>query len=196
MLLVAGLAAGGLALGAVWWGTPAGTSGTAAPVVAPSAMADVPAPIVSPSAADRATAAPSPPVVPLPASAPESVRPAAGTVTMATERERQARERRAQTEREKASPRITRPGSAPPREPQRPDDTNPATSAAAPATPAVAVQAPTTGQTVDQSCADSSNFLTRDFCRVRACRNPAMAGDPVCVRFREMEATNRSRAAQ
>lgn len=165
-------------------------------MVAPATVADVPAPVVSPSAPDRATAALSPPVVPLPASAPEAARPAAGTVTVATERDRQARERRAQTEREKTSPRNTRPGAAPPRDPPRPADANPVTGTAAPATPAVAAQTPTTGQTVDQSCADSSNFLTRDFCRVRACRNPAMAGDPVCVRFREMEATNRSRAAQ
>lgn len=74
----------------------------------------------------------------------------------------------------------------------RPTEPAVATPVAAPA----ATPAPSPAQTVDQSCADSSNFLSRDFCRVRACRNPAMAGDPVCVRFREMEAASRRRMDQ
>ena len=47
--------------------------------------------------------------------------------------------------------------------------------------------------TVDERCADRSNFLSRDLCRIQACGNPALAADPVCVRFREMEAANRER---
>jgi hypothetical protein len=63
-------------------------------------------------------------------------------------------------------------------------------------TPApAAVVAPVRSRSVDETCADSSNFFSRDLCRIRACGNPALAGDPVCVRFREMEEANRNRAA-
>jgi hypothetical protein len=48
-------------------------------------------------------------------------------------------------------------------------------------------------RSVDQICADRGNFLTRDICRIQACGNPALASDPVCVRFRQMEQANRNR---
>ena len=64
------------------------------------------------------------------------------------------------------------------------------TATSAPVVEAPPVPAPKL-RSVDDSCADRSNFLTRDICRIQACGNPAMAGDPVCVRFREMEAANR-----
>jgi hypothetical protein len=48
---------------------------------------------------------------------------------------------------------------------------------------------------VDETCADRGNFLSRDLCRIQACGNAAQAGDPVCVRFREMEEANRNRAS-
>lgn len=84
-------------------------------------------------------------------------------------------------------------GAAPvsPAPPPAPARSEPASNApaAAPA-PAPAAAAPW-ARSVDESCADRSNFLTRDICRIQACGNPAMAGDPVCVRFREMEAANR-----
>lgn len=48
---------------------------------------------------------------------------------------------------------------------------------------------------VDETCADRGNFFSRDLCRIQACGNPALAGDPVCVRFRDMEAANRSRTS-
>ena len=100
-----------------------------------------------------------------------------------------------------------RAASPPPRPPKpRPKAEPPATAAdtattapaasAAPvpvATPPASPAAPTRGQTVDERCADRGNFFTRDVCRVQACRNPALAGDPVCVRFREMEELNRQR---
>jgi hypothetical protein len=44
---------------------------------------------------------------------------------------------------------------------------------------------------VDTVCASSSNFIAREVCRTRECRNPAFTNDPVCVRFRQVEAANR-----
>ncbi len=52
---------------------------------------------------------------------------------------------------------------------------------------------PASAGAVDQLCAGSSNFIARDFCRVRACNDAARAGDPVCVRYRQMEEANRQR---
>ncbi len=46
-------------------------------------------------------------------------------------------------------------------------------------------------KTVEQTCASSGNFFSREVCRLRSCGSPAFASDPVCVRFREMEAANR-----
>lgn len=46
-------------------------------------------------------------------------------------------------------------------------------------------------RTVDLVCADSGNFIAREVCRTRECRNPGFTNDPVCVRFREVEAANR-----
>lgn len=59
------------------------------------------------------------------------------------------------------------------------------------AQPAEAVPA----MAVDQRCAGSSNFITRDLCRVRACRDAANSSDPVCIRFRQMEEANRREPA-
>lgn len=81
--------------------------------------------------------------------------------------------------------------SAPPAEPE-------AASAAADASQRQAGagesdRTPASAGSVDQQCAGSSNFIARDFCRVRACSDGARAGDPVCVRFRQMEEANRQR---
>ena len=81
-------------------------------------------------------------------------------------------------------------------QPLPPSTDTPAPVAAVNAPAPAPAPVPAPAQTVEQTCADSSNFLSRDLCRVRACRNPAVAGDPVCVRFREMEAANRSRMDQ
>ena len=52
---------------------------------------------------------------------------------------------------------------------------------------------PAATASVDQQCADRSNFIARDICRIRACNDAARAADPVCVRFRQMEEANRQR---
>ncbi len=46
-------------------------------------------------------------------------------------------------------------------------------------------------KTVEQTCASSGNFFSREACRLRSCGDASFANDPVCVRFREMEASNR-----
>lgn len=45
-------------------------------------------------------------------------------------------------------------------------------------------------QTVDMICESSANFIAREMCRARECKSPAFTRDPVCVRFREVEAAN------
>ncbi|WP_084235997.1 zinc ribbon domain-containing protein [Hydrogenophaga taeniospiralis] len=49
--------------------------------------------------------------------------------------------------------------------------------------------------TVEAACAGSTNFFARDLCRIRECRKPSFASDPICVRFREMEEATRRKLA-
>ena len=60
--------------------------------------------------------------------------------------------------------------------------------ALASATPAAP---PPPAKTVEQTCAGSSNFFSREVCRFQTCRDATFASDPVCIRHREMEAANR-----
>ena len=76
----------------------------------------------------------------------------------------------------------------------------PASSPPAAATPAEAKTETTpppaaSAATVELACAGSSNFFTRDLCRIRECRKPSFARDPICVRFREMEEATRRKLA-
>ena len=184
---------------AVWWGLRPAATPAAQPVVAEvSPVIAAPAPL----AASAEAARPPAPAASLVQAAPEQP-PAPVLQSMQTPTATPARESRLLAERERmprASPRngsqpaaVTAPRDAV-RPPTEPAAARPVLAAAAP-TPAP-VPAPAPAQTVDQTCADSSNFLTRDLCRVRACRSAAMASDPVCVRFREMETANRSRMDQ
>lgn len=59
--------------------------------------------------------------------------------------------------------------------------------------PAESDRASAATPSVDQQCADRSNFIARDICRIRACNDAARATDPICVRFRQMEEANRQR---
>ena len=77
-----------------------------------------------------------------------------------------------------------------------PNGAEPQQVAAAPPSAAEPEPAPAPVASVDQRCAGSANFIARDVCRIRACGTPALAGDPVCVRFREMEEANRNRTSQ
>lgn len=61
---------------------------------------------------------------------------------------------------------------------------------AAEATALAAAQPARPIQTVDMICASSTNFIAREVCRTRECKSPAFTRDPVCVRFREVEAAN------
>jgi hypothetical protein len=67
----------------------------------------------------------------------------------------------------------------------------PTTAARAVAKTEVTALPAASAATVELACADSSNFFTRDLCRLRECGKPAFARDPTCVRFREMEEANR-----
>ncbi len=53
-----------------------------------------------------------------------------------------------------------------------------------------AAKPPPPVQTVDMICESSANFIAREMCRNRECKSPAFTRDPVCVRFREVEAAN------
>lgn len=48
---------------------------------------------------------------------------------------------------------------------------------------------------VEQACAQTANFLARDFCRIEACRNPAKASDPICVWYRKLEEERRNKVS-
>ena len=62
----------------------------------------------------------------------------------------------------------------------------PATAAQAEAKTEAAPPPAASAATVELACADSTNFFTRDLCRIRECRKPSFSRDPICVRFREM----------
>lgn len=86
-----------------------------------------------------------------------------------------------------ARPKAAAVAAAPAPVPARSEPAAPATVTEASPAPAATPKT----RSVDDTCADRSNFFSRDICRIQACGNPALAGDPVCVRFREMEAANR-----
>lgn len=187
--LVAGLALAVTVLAAGWLLARSGVPPAAAvPGLerAQEASAPLEPSATSPGPADTATAAHGPEPVKAQPPAPESERPAVAERQAPVQPDRVAQERQ----------RVVRAT-----EPPRPEPVRRQAEPAVPAVPPVAVapvavQAPQPTTTVDQSCADSSSFIARDICRVRACRSPAMASDPVCVRYKEMEEASRNRANQ
>lgn len=46
-------------------------------------------------------------------------------------------------------------------------------------------------QTVEQACSGNTNFVMRQACLVRACLSASNAGDPTCIRHRQMEEERR-----
>lgn len=170
VLLLAALAAGGW-----WWGGQAGRSATQA--AAPSQVA---APNQAPPADEATTAMPTEAPPPVAAAASQPVAQnltQADRAALARQRQllekRQERDRLAAEERERAEQKTGPTATAP---------------VAAPAAPAPApAAAPEVTQTVESLCAGSSNVFTRDFCRIAECRKPALAKDPICVKYREME---------
>ncbi len=176
VVLVAGLIGWQL-----WPGATVGESASVSAAVAPAAPVEAPAParaVLLATATEPAPAA----VVTTTATMPEKPSPRTEPVPLAVAPQR-------------AKPAPARPKEAPEAPAPAPA---PARSEPAPAAPVVAEAPPAPAvaprpRSVDETCADRSNVFSRDFCRIQACGNPAMAGDPVCVRFREMEAANRSR---
>lgn len=185
--VVVGLALAVAVLATGWLGmrdrvTPAAALPAVEAAPGPSAPSEPTVASLSP--AGTATAAPAPGLIKaqLPVAEPE--RPAAERRAKA-ERDRVARERQ----------RVARSPEPPRPEPVR-RQAEPAVPPVAVAVAPAAVQAPQPATTVEQTCAGSGNFLSRDLCRVRACRSPAMVGDPICVRYKEMENANRNRQSQ
>lgn len=169
----------GLVVWQLWPGEAAVESASAAVAPAPPVVVPAPAPSVllatatAPTAGNMSTTA----------VAAETMPPA---VTAAQPVAGQPRPKPTPTR-----PKPTTTAAAPAPEPVRSEPVAPAPVAEAPPTPVVAHKP----RGVDETCADRGNFFSRDLCRIQACGNPALAGDPVCVRFREMEAANRSRAS-
>jgi hypothetical protein len=187
---------------AVWWVGGSGGAGhwpgaDGAAVASRSALSD--AQPVGLAVAVSATAAPLPappatePATPLERSAEEKAVAEAAraqrTAAAQTRREQVARERAATEAQARATRAL---------EQQRADEAARqqaaaeaaerarATAAAPPPVPVV--------NTVEQTCAGSGNFFSREVCRIRACQAPAFGSDPVCVRFRELEESSRSAA--
>lgn len=192
--VLVGLAVLVMGSAAVWWALqPAATPAAQPEVVAAPAVIASPVPL----AVSTEVARPPAPVASSVHAAPEQpLAPALQSTQTPTATP--ARESKVPVERERV-PRAggrnaAPPAASPPREVARPAE--PAAAAPVVAAAPAPAPAPLPVQTVDQTCADSSNFLTRDLCRVRACRNPAAAGDPVCVRFREMESASRNQTDQ
>ncbi|AOW13900.1 hypothetical protein LPB72_01105 [Hydrogenophaga crassostreae] len=77
---------------------------------------------------------------------------------------------------------ITQPGAA------EPVDSKTAATAPKPSPPPARVS-------VEQACAKASNFLSRDLCRVDACREAINIRDPICVWYRKLDEERRSRLA-
>lgn len=178
VLLVTGLAAW-----ALW---PAGQPVAVVPLSAPVAEAVAVVPVSANALPNPLAVAPGPAPVAAPPPAPGALPDPAAARPGAPAR---------------AGAPATRPVAAP--VPSRPAATS--TTRNAPAEPVPAsvpvsaepaapvAPAPARSRSVDETCADRSNFLSRDLCRIQACGNAALAGDPVCVRFREMEEANRRR---
>lgn len=51
------------------------------------------------------------------------------------------------------------------------------------------------GASVERACAQATNFVARDLCRIEACRKPSNASDPICVWYRKLEEERRSKTA-
>lgn len=106
---------------------------------------------------------------------------------MAAEQRRRAEQARRRAEATAAA--ATSPMPAPAPSPQ------PATATPAEAKNETTPPPAASAATVELACAGSTNFFARDLCRIRECRKPSFARDPICVRFREMEEASRRKLA-
>lgn len=192
-VLVAGLLLVGLATGAWWWGQgkeaapPASATAAANPETLSTSPAD--------SLVGGATS-----TVPEADSSTVAVPPAAVDMTKAERAKKLAleRERKKRQEREErlAAAEQQKLLAAQQQEQQRADQAKARAAelaeqqrqAAARVVQTAAPPAPV--KTVEQICAASGNFFAREICRVKTCGDPAFFKDPVCVRFRQMEAEN------
>ncbi len=94
----------------------------------------------------------------------------------AQEQQRIADQERARREEPAAGPQaVVTPPAAPP-----------------PVAPAPQAARPVPRQTVGQTCS-GRNIFSEQVCQLGECRNPANAGDPICIRFKEIEENNNRR---
>ena len=52
---------------------------------------------------------------------------------------------------------------------------------------ALPVAAPKAEVSVEKTCSQATNFISRDLCRIEACKKTSKAGDPICVWYRKIE---------
>ena len=103
-------------------------------------------------------------------------------VARLAEQEKAAKEARAARVAERQRVEAERQATPPP-EPAAPQAATPVASA-----PAIVPK-----QSVEQACANTSNFISRDLCRVAACREAGNARDPICLWYRQLEEERRNR---
>jgi len=190
----------GLLAVAVWWWGAQGITGNALALSSSPPLSPAAAPTLSSVPASTAVALGAAPALPPVTSvaADQSIPSAedkAASEKARAKRQAAAQARRDQAARERAASEER--GRAPTvLEQQRDDEAarlKAAEEAAQRAVVAKAAQpapAPVV-KTVEQSCASSGNFFSREACRLRSCGDASFASDPVCLRFREMEAANR-----
>lgn len=190
----------GLLAVAVWWWGAQGITGHALALSSSPPLSPAAAPTLSAVPASTAVAlgaAPAPPPVAsvaadqaIPSAEEKAASEKASAKRLAAaqaRRDQAARERAATEERARAAIVL---------EQQRADEAAREKAAAEAAQRAVVVKAAQPApapvlKTVEQTCASSGNFFSRGACRLRTCGEASFAIDPVCVRFREMEAANR-----
>lgn len=188
--LFLGLAAFAVLLGGgLWLMRPAGQAPAPAPVTPPHAAAPAASlPVVAAAEPSRepAASADAPSTSPAPASAaPVAAMPVLTAASSASTPERRKRIPEPVGRKQAAE---AAPAAAPAAEPEGTVPTPAVPPAPAPAAAPVPVRA----QSVAELCS-AANLLTRGFCEHRECGKPEHAGDPVCVRLREVEEARRFR---
>ena len=197
-------AAGALVLGLVglsawWFGVKGADSSPALASAVTEMQSAVPLPQaaqpVSPAALSITAAASSPSTIVIATDAETSAREKAANEDARIKRQAAAKARREQAARERAAA-EEQARAAEVLAQQRADEALRQKAAAEAAQLARATRPPPAPpapvvKTVEQTCASSGNFFSREACRLRSCASVAFATDPVCVRFREVEEANR-----
>jgi type IV secretory pathway VirB10-like protein len=188
-----------VAVMAVWWWSAQGVTGNAQALASSPPLSQAQAPALTAVPAGTAAALSAASARPPAAHVVAAPTPRSAAEKAASEKARAKRQAAAQARREQAAQERAateeRARAAIAVEQQQADEAARAKAAAEGAQRAMVAntgQPPPTPvvKTVDQTCASSGNFFSREACRLRSCGNAALVSDPVCVRLREMEAAN------